>query len=219
VDCSLIQALDGTFNGDCRGFDEGRATLSLEPDQPVTGANAPMALPIEVTWTGPLRIPGWPTMQVKVESSPYTPDPLPVLKTDVAWLLMEDAVVQDLELSFWFLFDKDAPPTVEDLEIIDGAIGIMNHEIVWDRSGNRRCRDGATTWTLHCALHDATVEVTGEFHEHQPAIVITRNVISSIFREMQFEHPIIDYNMYDDAILIEMHRLLSMATTRIRGQL
>jgi len=219
VDCTLIQEVDGTFKGTCQGFDEGTASLELGPDKPVTGASAPMALPTDVRWTGPLRIKDWPMMQVEVVSSPYTPDPLPVMKTDVAWLLLENAIVQDLELSFWFQFDEDAPPTVDDLEIIEGAIGILNHEIVWDRSANRRCRSSTTTWTLYCALHDATIEVTGEFHEYQPAMVITSDVIDRIFREMEFERPLIDYNTYADAILIEMHRLLTMAGTRIRGQI
>jgi hypothetical protein len=219
VECALSQQVDGTFQGTCSGFDEGTASIRLGPDKPVTGASAPMALPVDVRWTGPLRIPDWPAMQVEVVSSPYTPDPLPVMKTDVAWLLLENAVVQDLDLDFWFEFDKDAPPTVDDLEIIEGAMGILNHEIVWDRSANRRCRSGTTTWTLYCALRDATVEVTGEFHEYQPAMVITRAVIKQVFREMQFEQPIIQYNTYEDAILIEMHRLLTMATTRIRGQI
>lgn len=219
VQCELTSQADGSFQGDCRGFDEGRGTLQLTPDEPVVGADAPMAIPLDVTWNGVLQIPGWPRLPVEVESSPYEPDPAPVMKTEVAWLLVEDAVVQGSELSFWFLFDEDAPPTHQDIAIIEGTAAIMSDERLWDRSDSRRCPEVSQTWTLYCAMRQATVEETGKFHDKQPALVITRKVIGDVFRDMAWENPLIDYNSYDDAILIEMHRLLTMASTRVRGQL
>jgi hypothetical protein len=219
VQCELAGQADGSFQGDCRGFDEGRGTLQLTPDEPVVGGDAPMAVPVDVTWIGALQIPGWPRLGVEVESSPYEPDPAPVMKTQVAWVLVEDAVVEGVDLSFWFQFDEDAPPTHEDLAIIERTAGILSDELVWDRSQGRRCPDVARTWTLYCALRQATVEETEEFHERQPALVITGKVIGEVFRDMSWENPLIDYNAYDDAILIEVHRLLAMAATRVRREL
>jgi hypothetical protein len=219
VRCELAGQADGSFQGDCRGFDEGRGTLQLTPDEPVVGGNAPMAVPVDVTWDGVLQIPGWPRLRVEVESLPYEPDPAPVLKTQVAWVLVEEALIDGVDLSFWFQFDEDAPPTHDDLAIIERTAGILSDELVWDRSRGRRCASSARTWTLYCALRQATVEETGEFHDRQPAIVITSKVIGDVFRDMSWEDPLVEYNAYDDAILIEMHRLLTMASTRVRRDL
>jgi hypothetical protein len=219
VQCSLLREYDGSYQGECLGFEQGVGALRLEPHEPVGVSDAPMALPLDVTWNGSLQIPGWPRMRARIQTSPYEPEPKPVLKTDVAWLLVEGAILQGIEFDFRFQFDEDAPPTYQDLEIVETAAATLVDESVWDRSRNRQCSPGARTWTLYCALRDAIVEVTGEFHEYQPALVIMRQVIGNVFREMQFERPLIDYNAYEDAILSEMQGLLAMAASRIRTEL
>ena len=219
VQCTLLSQADGGFQGHCTGFDEGRGSLDLRPDEPVPVGPAPMALPVDVAWTGTLEIPRWPTLRLQIESSPYEPIPALVMKSQVAWFLIEDPLIDEVELGFWFQFDEDAPPTRQDLEILQRAEEILGDERVWDRSANRQCRPGATTWTLYCALRDATVEVTEEFHDRQPALVILRDVIDGVFREKGFQQPLIDYNTYDDAILVEMHRLLGNAASRVSRDL
>ncbi len=219
VQCALTPQGDGSYRGPCSGFDEGRGTLGMRPGSPIAPGEIPVALPTDVAWTGTLQIPRWPDLSIEMEGSPYEPEPALVIKSQVAWLLVEDPLVDLYELSFWFQFDEDAPPTYQDLEILELAEATMSDERVWDRSANRRCSPSAVTWTLYCALRDATVEVTGEFHDRQPALVILREVIDGVFREFAFERPLIDYNTYEDAILVEMHRLLSSAQARVRQQL
>lgn len=219
VDCTLASRPDGTFQGLCAGFDEGRGTLELRPDQPVAAGPSPMAVPTDIVWSGTLQIPRWPTLPIEMESVPYEPEPGLVLKTQVAWVRVEEPLVDQAELAFWFQWDEDAPPSRDDLEILERTEAILSDERVWDRSANRRCTPRATTWTLFCALRDATVEVTGEFHERQPALVILESVINDVFREMGFQDPLVDYNTYEDAILVEMHRLLGNAASRVRSAL
>lgn len=219
VDCELAPQSGGAFAGPCTGFHEGRGTLDLRPDDPISGGPAPMALPTDLRWTGTLQIPGWPALGIEIESSPYEPEPALVMKTQVAWLLVEAPTIDLNGVAFWLQFDEDAPPTRDDLEILTRAEEILWDEGVWDRSASKRCRPGAKTWTLFCAMRDATVEVTGEFHPKQPAVVILENVIQEVFREMAFDDPIVDYNTYEDAILVEMHRLLGQAQAQVRREL
>lgn len=219
ISCTLAPQVDGSYLGPCTGFDEGRGTMGIRPESPLAIGVAAMEVPVDIRWTGTLQIPRWPSLSIEIESAPYEPLPALVMKSQVAWLLIEDPMVDAAELSFWFRFDEDAPPTVQDLEILERTEAILRDESVWDRSANRRCGSAATTWTLYCALRDATVQVTGEFHDRQPALTIMRAVIQDVFREMSFEQPLVDYNTYDDAILVEMHRLLGSAMNRVRRDL
>ena len=57
-------------------------------------------------------------------------------------------------LRWWWIERPDRPATVEDLRIMDRAIGILKDEASWNRNDDRECADDTANrkWSLFCAL-------------------------------------------------------------------
>ena len=85
--------------------------------------------------------------------------------------------------------DSDARPPVTqaDLRIVIRARELLDSPSKWNRADNRKCRAGAKTFSLYCALEVATTEV-GRHFEHRGAalqemrFVIDDQTFSTIYR-------------------------------------
>jgi hypothetical protein len=86
------------------------------------------------------------------------------------------------------------PVTKADLEIVKRAEAILDSASKWNRADDRKCPDGAKTFSLYCALEKATLEVSGSFEHRGAAMQEARFVIDDIAKGRNYEHRLMGYN-------------------------
>src|SRR5215469_12091035 len=62
------------------------------------------------------------------------------------------------------------PVTVTDVQILRRASQILADPSAWNRKDNRKCPEGASSFSLYCALFKASVEINGEFDHRLGAL-------------------------------------------------
>jgi hypothetical protein len=106
-------------------------------------------------------------------------------------LLMRDFNEEDARLQGNWL-----PASKSDLDILDRALSLLNQGSNWSRSDNRVC-DNSTypyRWSLFCALHQASIDVDGEYRHLRPAIQAVRQAIEQATAGRKFSHMLQDFN-------------------------
>ena len=88
------------------------------------------------------------------------------------------------------------PPSDIDVAIIDRASALIADPARWNRGDERVCTDdrAADSWSLFCALHQASIEVDGRYLHRRPAMQVAREVIWETAPERVFAHQLRDYN-------------------------
>src|ERR1051325_928542 len=78
-----------------------------------------------------------------------------------------------------FTGPSDAKPPVSegDIRIVRRAREILNSPTRWNRADNRECPANQTTYSLYCALEQATKEVSKNFAHRGAAMQQARFVI------------------------------------------
>ncbi len=87
------------------------------------------------------------------------------------------------------------PVTKADIEIVRRAAQILNSAEKWNRADNRECPRGARTFSLYCALEQATDDVSHNFEHRGAAMQEARFVIEEIAPDApRYNHRLMDYN-------------------------
>jgi len=89
---------------------------------------------------------------------------------------------------------RERPVSRLDLEILDRAFAILDSEAVWDRADDRVCNPDDTSWSIFCALHQASIEVTGEYEHRRTALQEVRFIIQDRSEGRDYAHRMMDYN-------------------------
>ena len=117
----------------------------------------------------------------------------------------------------------ERPATPEDLRILERADQILSDSTRWDRADDRVCSPSDTTWSLFCAIQQATAEVLGAYrHEDrigQAATREVRRVIQDLNPGRRFEHRLMDYNNLPTTSFDDIKRVLRLARERVAAQL
>ena len=113
--------------------------------------------------------------------------------------------------------------TQDDLRILERADQILSDSTKWDRADDRICNPSDTTWSLFCAVKQATEEVLGEYrHEDkmgQAASREIRRVIEDLNPERTFKHRLMDYNNLPSTTFEDIKRVLRLARERVAADL
>lgn len=86
--------------------------------------------------------------------------------------------------------------TMKDVEILNRALSLLNNGSNWSRLDNRIC-DAVSypyKWSLFCALHQASIDIDGEYRHLRPAIQATRQAINEYTSGKQYAHLLQDFN-------------------------
>jgi hypothetical protein len=86
------------------------------------------------------------------------------------------------------------PVTKADLQIVKRARELLDSAAKWNRADNRQCPEGARTFSLYCALQQATVEIAGKSDHRGAALQEARFVIDEIAADRNYEHRLMNYN-------------------------
>ena len=87
------------------------------------------------------------------------------------------------------------PVTQADVQIVERARQILDSPSKWNRADTRECPGDATSFSLYCALENATKDVTGKFEHRGAAMQEARFVIDEIApNRKNYNHRLMDYN-------------------------
>ena len=145
-----------------------------------------------------------------------------VMRTPAAWrpvtLIGEPGAAT---LRFAIAEDAEVEPTDVDRRIVERAGEILATEDVWDRADDRTCAPEDKTWSIYCALHRASLEVSGGFHHRRPCLQIARAIVYERVAEerkkgRKYPHVLADYNNDPTTRLSDVRSLFDDAAARMK---
>jgi hypothetical protein len=118
--------------------------------------------------------------------------------------------------------DPDAHPPVTqvDLQIVKRAHEILNSAVKWNRSDTRICAAEASTFSMYCALEEATKELEGKFEHRGAAMQEARFVIDDIAPHVKnYHHRLMDYNNDPTTTFTDVQTFFRKLQERIAARL
>jgi hypothetical protein len=213
--CSLsLEA--GVWNGPCAGLiEDADAQIVLHAaDAIVSGAWRRDAKP-ESVWSGTVATSEYPKTPVEVEI--YN-DADGVMRTVFGWFPVSHFSKATGAIRFDVDPSREVAPSSVDREIIGRASRILSTSSAWNRADNRKCPEGAATWSIYCAMEKATIEVSGAFHHRRPALEVVRRIVDERTRGRPYEHRLMDYNNDPTTRLSDVRSLFEQAMRRIEAE-
>lgn len=139
-----------------------------------------------------------------------------VVRTYTGWFAVSGFSATDSMMRFQIDTARQIPASDLDREIIRRAAAILSSDAVWNRADNRKCKPAATTWSIYCALEQASIEVTGGFHHRRPALELVRILVEDRTKGRDYNHRLMDYNNDKSTHLDDVRSLFADALSRMK---
>jgi hypothetical protein len=83
-----------------------------------------------------------------------------------------------------------------DFRILSRARELLSRPSVWNRRDERACEDdlAANSWSLFCALYQASIDVAGKYLHRRPVLSEARAAVDELTKDEDFDHPLRDFN-------------------------
>lgn len=208
--CRLVPA-NGRWEGSCGTLFGGKPILTVSVAQAITTGVWRRGLTPIAVWSGEMRFPGGP---VPVEIEVYK-DRSGILRSGVSWALITSYSNSPEMLRFDLDVSRPVPPSSLDRDIVKRAAEILSSEAVWDRADDRECGANDRAWSIYCAIHRASIEITGGFSHRRPALQVVRQIINERSADRNYTHRLRDYNNDPRTRLEEVHSLFTQALARM----
>jgi len=88
---------------------------------------------------------------------------------------------------------------------------------MWNRQDTRKCPPAATTLSLFCALHRASLKVLGRYDHRAQALEEVRTVIDE--RGKDYQHRLMGFNNDPSTSFPDIKAVLAAAGARVRARL
>lgn len=113
----------------------------------------------------------------------------------------------------------DLPVSDADLAIVGRARQLLSSP-AWNRHDDRYCEDDArdTSWSLFCALYQASVDVTGQYLHFRPAVTETRAAIGDVTNGRRFNQILLEYNNDSSTTYANIAGVFDRATARLEAR-
>ena len=124
-------------------------------------------------------------------------------------------------LRFFIAEDTEVEPNDLDRHIVQRASEILATEGVWDRADDRTCAPEDKTWSIYCAFHRASIDVSGGFHHRRPCLQIARAILYERVAEerkqgRRYPHIMADYNNDATTRFADVRSLFGDVATRMK---
>ena len=144
-----------------------------------------------------------------------------VIRTEIGWRLVSMINASATTLRFRVAEDIEPQPTDLDRRIVERAAGILATETVWDRADDRQCAPDDKSWSMYCAIHRASLEVTGGFHHRRPCLQVVRAILWERVADerkkgRKYPHIMMDYNNDTAIRLADVQSLFTEAAARMK---
>ncbi len=136
-------------------------------------------------------------------------------RDEAHWTAKEKAAIAAMAP---LLDSRTLPADETDLKILERANALLVRPAVWNRHDTRDCPEGAPTLSLYCALHDASIQLTGKYEHRRTALQEVRFAIQDTVGH-DLDHRMMDYNNMATTSFGDIKALLYKAEARIRDRL
>jgi hypothetical protein len=116
-----------------------------------------------------------------------------ILRTEYGWFAVAHVALSST-LSFELDASREIRPEALDRRIVERASAILSSPSAWNRKDNRNCPAAASTWSIYCALQQATIEITGAANHRRPALEVVRTIVDERSAGRNYHHRLMDYN-------------------------
>jgi hypothetical protein len=186
--CVLAKTATG-FSGTCGALFEEKPVFTLAPSGVVASGIWRSDVHPTAVWTGTTS-----------DNSGSYPAELEtygggkgILRTEYGWFAVRH-VASSSTLSFELDVSREIRPEQLDRRIIERASEILSSPSAWNRNDNRKCPAAASTWSIYCAMQQATIEITGAADHRRPAMEVVRTIIDERSAGRSYQHRLMDYN-------------------------
>jgi hypothetical protein len=222
ITCNLQRAT-GEFSGSCEVPCLVNA-LAIDIDGPRPGAScntAPRNVPAALQEIAPGKFLG--TMEGQFPEDPKRFELLTskpgVAKTPFGWFALQDALVSGDTMQLAISASAQLPPTIDDIRIIQRASTLLAEPAKWNREDDRSCPPEPHSWSLFCALQQATTEVSGGVHYRQPALQAVRQEVAAVYGSRVSKHRLMEFNNDRSTTLTEVQGVLTKAQAKLESRL
>ncbi len=114
------------------------------------------------------------------------------------------------------------PVTADDIAILKRADEILSSEAAWNHADARKCRRPASSWSLFCALKEASIEVTGKWDNRRVVMEELRFVIievTGLDNKRPNVHPLMIYNNLPMTRFEDIKKVLRIASERLAARI
>lgn len=116
--------------------------------------------------------------------------------------------------------DVNPPVSQNDVRIVRRARDILNSPAKWNRADNRQCPANESTYSLYCALEQATKEISKKFEHRGAAMQEARFVIDDdLAKGNHYHHRLMDYNNDPNTKFSDVQQFFSLLEKRIQKRL
>jgi len=116
--------------------------------------------------------------------------------------------------------DAKPPVTKTDVRIVQRAREILSFQAKWNRADTRVCPPEAKSFSVYCALEEATREGTGKFEHRGAAMQEARFVIDDIApNRKNYHHRLMDYNNDPTTTFADIQKFFQLLEERIAKRL
>jgi hypothetical protein len=190
LNCKLEQS-GKDWNGSCGKYKGKRFLLNIALGESIkTGTWRSGVEALEI-WGGQLKYGKSPARTVEIE---HYKDDVSIARTSFGWFMVTDWSHTGNNIKFVMHTDVEVVPSKLDLMIVQRAAEILKYEFSWNRKDDRKCPEGATSWSIYCAMEQAIIEVSGSFHHRRPGMQVVRRIIQERSRGRNYKHALMDYN-------------------------
>jgi hypothetical protein len=93
-----------------------------------------------------------------------------------------------------------------DFRILSRARERLSGPSVWNRRDERACEDdlAANSWSLFCALYQASLDVAGVYMHRRPVTTEARAVVAELTKGHRFEHRLRDFNNLESTMFSDI---------------
>lgn len=116
--------------------------------------------------------------------------------------------------------DANPPVSETDIRIVQRASEILNSPGKWNRKDNRECPADEKTFSLYCALEQATKELSKSFEHRGAAMQQARFVIDDdLAKGNHYEHRLMNYNNDPKTTFADVQKFFTLLEGRVRKKL
>ena len=112
----------------------------------------------------------------------------------------------------------ELPVSNTDFRILAKARQILSGASVWNRDDDRACEDDAkqNSWSVFCALYQASVDVAGTYLHLRPVIMETRAAVGEMTIGRELGTPLKDYNNLESTTYGDVSMIFDRAAKRLQ---
>lgn len=202
----------GRWQGTCGPMFDQTPTLTIAPAKAITTGVWRKDVQPAAVWAGDMTDEGNPNQPIELELYDGGSG---VLRTEYGWFPVTGFASASETLRFRIDPSHEVPPNDLDRAIVNRANAILSSTSVWNRKDNRKCPTGAATWSIYCAMEQATIDVTGAFNHRRPALEVVREIVDQRSAGRKYDHRLMDYNNDPTTRLEDVRSLFAEALARM----